>query len=217
MERFVLRGNSGCDLSVIESNGELIVKKKSRDESYNDRLYRQYIKQKNFASAVFSRTETYGFTVEDGRASFTMEYLNGMTMAEALRTMELSHIPVLGNVMMSVIPPDICRCEDANSAFRAKLASLEADQRMRDFPVSDAFARLRGFDWSWASGSPCHGDLTFENMILKDGQVYLIDFLDSFYDSWAIDVAKMLQDADLGWHYRYEGVLNNNLGSVCSA
>lgn len=207
----MLRGNSGCDISVIENSGRLIVKKTSRDERYNDRLYRQYVKQKGFTSSVFSPAETYGFALEDGRASFTMEYLNGMTMAEALRTLELSQVPGLGSVMMSVIPRDIRRCESANGAFRDKLASLEKDRRMDRFPVSNAFQQLRRFDWSWASGSPCHGDLTFENMILKDGHIYLIDFLDSFYDSWVIDVAKMLQDAELGWHYRYEGLLNNNL------
>lgn len=207
-----LRGNSGCNISVIENDGKLVVKKSARDKNYNDRLYRQYIKQKNYSSSVFSHTKTYEFAVEDGRASFTMEYLNGMTMAEALRTMELSQVPGLGKTMMSVIPQNIYRCENANNIFLAKIASLEADSKMRFFSVSDAFGRLRRFDWSWATESFCHGDMTFENMILgMGGDIYLIDFLDSFYDSWVIDVAKMLQDAELRWHYRYENVLNNNL------
>lgn len=37
-----------------------------------------------------------------------------------------------------------------------------------------------------------------------------IDFLDSFYDSWMIDAAKILQDADIMWSYRNVS-RNNNL------
>ena len=59
--------------------------------------------------------------------------------------------------------------------------------------------------------SECHGDMTLENMIIQDGEIYLIDFLDSFYNSWLIDVAKILQDADVLWSYRTYEKLNANL------
>lgn len=63
------------------------------------------------------------------------------------------------------------------------------------------------------SKSPCHGDLTLENIIVSSTKkLYLIDFLDSFYDSWMIDLAKLLQDLELGWSFRnYEENMTRNL------
>lgn len=206
-----LQGNSGCRIEVIRNGNGLVVRKSSQNVNYNDRLQRQYIKQKNYRSDVFFSVKTYGFEVKNSFFSFTMEYLNGITMAEALRTIELCYVPWLGKKLAMIIPMEISRNEDANKVFNEKLVSLEAEPEMKNFQVKEAFNRLFQFDWSWASKSPCHGDLTLENMILENGKIYLIDFLDSFYDSWAIDVAKILQDADLGWHYRYESRQNNNL------
>ena len=42
-----------------------------------------------------------------------------------------------------------------------------------------------------------------ENIIISPKKgIYLFDFLDSFIDSWLIDVAKLLQDLEVGWSYR---------------
>jgi len=46
-------------------------------------------------------------------------------------------------------------------------------------------------------------------LITSDKKIYLIDFLDSFFDSWMIDVAKLLQDIELCWSYRYEKMSTN--------
>ena len=63
---------------------------------------------------------------------------------------------------------------------------------------------MRSFDFSFVPRSSCHGDLTLENIIVTtNNELYLIDFLDSFYDSWMIDIAKLLQDLELKWSYRF--------------
>lgn len=207
----LLRGNSGCRIEVVETEDGLTVKKSAQDARYNERLYRQYVKQKNYKCEAFHRTEVYYYEIYKGLASFSMEYIQGVTMAEAMRTMELVQIPSWGRQFALIVPEHVAPCEKANEAFRGKIASLCAEQGMRDFNVSEAVKRLFDFDWSWASCSSCHGDLTLENMILKDGKIYLIDFLDSFFNSWVIDIAKILQDIDLGWHYRYDGTISHNL------
>jgi thiamine kinase-like enzyme len=70
--------------------------------------------------------------------------------------------------------------------------------------VKRALSHLKRVDWSRCEESSCHGDLTLENIIIRDGELYLIDFLDSFYNSWMIDVAKILQDIECFWSYRHE-------------
>ena len=47
--------------------------------------------------------------------------------------------------------------------------------------------------------SYCHGDLTLNNMLFVDSEIYLIDFLDSFIDSPIIDLVKLKQDLVYSW------------------
>ena len=207
-----LRGHSGCDITVVDTPEGLLVKKKATDRSYNQRLYAQYIKQKDYQSAVFRGTQVHScFLEDDGLLAFTMDYISGRTLAEAMHTIELYKILPLGNRFAALLPEKIVPNSSANVVFKSKIDALEKSISGSGFQAEAAFRALRRFDWSGASESPCHGDLTLENIILEGDEIYLIDFLDSFYDSWAIDLAKILQDADLHWHYRYEENLENNL------
>ena len=52
------------------------------------------------------------------------------------------------------------------------------------------------------TSSMCHGDLTFENIIIYNSDVYLIDFLDSFVETKYIDCAKVFQDIITMWSWR---------------
>ena len=52
--------------------------------------------------------------------------------------------------------------------------------------------------------SYCHGDLTLENIIVKDGTLYFIDFLDSYIHTKYIDLAKILQDVIYYWSWRHD-------------
>ena len=61
---------------------------------------------------------------------------------------------------------------------------------------------LAAHNWDKFCVTPCHGDMTLENIIIKDGRLYLIDFLDSFYDCWIMDAAALLQDVQVMWSYR---------------
>jgi hypothetical protein len=46
---------------------------------------------------------------------------------------------------------------------------------------------------------PCHGDLTLSNMIFKDNDIYLIDFLQTYLDSPLQDIIKIRQDTKHKW------------------
>lgn len=70
--------------------------------------------------------------------------------------------------------------------------------------INEAIALLQGHSWRRVIRTQCHGDLTLENIIVKDNQLYLIDFLDSFYDSWIMDISTIMQDVQTMWSYRHE-------------
>ncbi len=52
----------------------------------------------------------------------------------------------------------------------------------------------------------CHGDLTLSNIIFNDKGYYLIDFLDSFVESYWIDIIKLRQDCFYKWCLLYNGI-----------
>ena len=58
--------------------------------------------------------------------------------------------------------------------------------------------------------SKCHGDMTLENIIIKNDKIYFIDFLDSFYDSWFLDIGTLLQDVQVMWSYRFQKDVSMN-------
>jgi len=49
----------------------------------------------------------------------------------------------------------------------------------------------------------CHGDLTLSNMIVDNNKIYLIDFLKTFNDGIAQDIAKIYQEFKFGWSSKY--------------
>ena len=76
--------------------------------------------------------------------------------------------------------------------------------------IKQAFLHLEKYDWNKIPKTPCHGDLTLENILItKEKKVYLIDFLDSFCNSWMIDIAKLFQDLEYKWSYRNKTISVN--------
>ncbi|GHU00539.1 hypothetical protein FACS1894186_1320 [Alphaproteobacteria bacterium] len=100
---------------------------------------------------------------------------------------------------------------DGARIFAAKIAQLRG-KIPRGLPLAHkGLDALECFDFSRVPRSYCCGDLTLENIIVAgDGRLYLIDFLDSFYDSWQLDAAKLLQDLELKWSWR-RGQVSGNL------
>jgi hypothetical protein len=62
---------------------------------------------------------------------------------------------------------------------------------------------LRRRDWRGIPASPCHGDLTLENIILKaDKSVVFIDCDEPFASSFWLDFGKLFQDISGHWCIR---------------
>ena len=76
--------------------------------------------------------------------------------------------------------------------------------------INQSLDLLERHDWHKLTNSQCHGDMTLENIIVKDDRLYFIDFLDSFYDSWFLDIGTLLQDVQVMWSYRFEKDVNMN-------
>lgn len=201
-----LKGLSGCRLSLLKDDcGSYSVVKFSNSINYNQRLCAQYLKQigfKKFNNINAPKVFDYGEL--NGLAYFRMEFIKGQTLADLLRYADIDQVlPILNDILCM-----LCKSKnkknfmgDSLAAFRQKINSLRTSCKGLPY-FSEVFSRLDRYDWSDIPNTDCHGDLTTENIIISGKEIYLIDFLDSFYDTWFIDIAKLLQDFELGWSFR---------------
>ena len=201
MNCYNLGGHSGCQIHLIEDDdGNVFVRKVSKDEAYNKRLEIQCEKQKDFKSKFIKAPIVYrqGYT-EEGLFYFDMEYIQGMTLAEYIKTPEQKEL-VTEEEKQKII--DI---------FSNKISELKKCLVNKEEPViTKALYLLENHDWSIMKPSLCHGDMTLENIIIRNDCLYYIDFLDSFYDSWFLDVGTLLQDVQVMWSYRFQNEVSMN-------
>lgn len=219
VNRYNLGGHSGCQIYLIEDeDGKIFVRKISKDEEYNERLKAQSEKQTSFngepvkAPAVLNQ----GYT-EEGLYFFDMEYVQGITLAEYIKTMEIGKVKgLVESLVSSIIPKGSISSiptykSDVSQIFEKKLSGLRKTLSVHNNPVIDqSLALLEAHDWSKLTYSQCHGDMTLENIIVKNDKLYFIDFLDSFYDSWFLDIGTLLQDVQVMWSYRFQETVSMN-------
>ncbi len=206
MSTFVkaLSGYSGCHIHLYDDNGRLFVRKLSGSEGYNKRLERQIVKQAAFKHPILRAPQVYKTGYIDGCFYADMEYIDGKTVAALIRDGEYKAAhKAIYSVFTLFTPVDtvlvnaqdvvqkVASMHDALETFDAQ----ELCQKTLDILVSR--------NWE-THPAACHGDLTLENMIVKDGKVYLIDFLDAFHDCLEVDMAKMMQDLCCMWSFRHD-------------
>lgn len=219
MNCYNLGGHSGCQIFMVEENdGRVFVRKISKDKSYNERLKAQSKKQSTFSSSYIKTPEVYtqGYN-EEGLFYFDMEYIQGITLAEYIKTMEIGKVKGLVESLVASLVPQQQRAmsteEEAQVAaiFEQKIASLKESLAADNNPIiQQALEILETHDWSSLVPSVCHGDMTLENIIIKNDRLYFIDFLDSFYDSWFLDIGTLLQDIQVMWSYRFQKNVSMN-------
>lgn len=209
-----LGGHSGCKILLCEDeNNVAFVRKISSSKDYNYRLKIQAEKQKQFKSNSIKAPEVYtqGVT-ENGLYYFDMEYVQGITLAEYMKTVKV----VKERNLVEMIVHNIVEIKTSSEVvdeniFLNKIASLKDKLTvLNNKTINEAILMLQCHSWKRFCRTKCHGDLTLENIIIKDGQMYLIDFLDSFYDCWIMDISTLMQDVQAMWSYRYQDEVNIN-------
>lgn len=207
-----LNGHSGCQILLCKGSENYYVIKKAKDKMYNQRLEMQCQKQKNVHIGLFCSAKVYQqYYDKNNLFTFEMQYISGMTLAEYMRTIHLNEIKDIADLLLALIPKRMAYDKSAARIFNQKINDLKQSISVDCTVICDAFMILQDYSWDYIVPSPCHGDLTLENMIVSTNRIVLIDYLDSFYDSWLIDFAKIFQDIEIHWHYRFEEKLENNL------
>ena len=185
-----LKGHSGCKVELIGDR----VRKTSKSESYNPRLEAQILKQREFSSNKLRTPEILETGYDDSNLFFAeMEYIAGHKGSEFLTFASPDQISWFFSSIGDFIDDNLTEVPiDARDTVINKCSEIEG------FPMGE----ISSFNWDIDCGY-CHGDFTLENMIVFNSEIYLVDFLDSYFESPLIDASKLLQDGFFGWSYRH--------------
>ena len=214
MSQKSMGGHSGCQVILVEDNKKIFVRKISKNVEYNDRLKKQCEKQENYKNQYLKspRILDEGYT-KDGLYFFDMEYIQGESLAEYLQKVDVGKLKnIVEHITIQFCNKKEMMDSDVQHIFEEKIEQLKYDEKVKKHKIAiDALEILSVHKWGKFQQSSCHGDFTLENILVKNDELYLIDFLDSFYDSWLIDAGKLLQDVQTLWSYRYHEEMNLNL------
>lgn len=212
MKQIELIGHSGCRvLLIVPDSGRVFVRKISKSIPYNERLKRQCYKQKSYKSNFAFVPELFREGMIDGLFYFDMQYISGEIMSLLIKSCPVNKINYLAGFLVNIIKENkenevIDR--SANVVIEDKIKTLFDDigQYRNNRIIKIAFQMLFERKWLNLRKSTSHGDLTLENIIYDahNDKFFLIDFLDSFYDSWINDISKILLDLLVGWSFRYD-------------
>ena len=174
-----LRGHSGCKVVLCETDdGEVFVRKISSSIEYNERLEKQASKQEKFKGIKIKAPKVLrkGYTNDD-LFYFDMEYIKGITLSEYIKKIEIVKIRGIVETLALNILPESERSETCQDIFYNKISLLQNELSSLNNPiVNEALSVLAHHNWSKFVISPCHGDMTLENIIVKDDKLFFIDF-----------------------------------------
>lgn len=107
MQEFIknLVGHSGCNLFLYKDQDRIFLRKDAGSVDYNNRLKKQFIKQKKFNLKNINTPKIYEYGLDEkGVFYFDMEYINGITLSEYMRKIKVKEIVNLINLLFDALP-----------------------------------------------------------------------------------------------------------------
>ena len=201
-------GLSGCKLT-ISPDGK-IVSKFSSGVDYNFRLLNQAEKQKYFSGLKINNIKCPSVLSVDSNSeiySFNMEYISGNSYLDFLEYSSPSYIEsFISSIFLyldsiSKISSEKYSHTEFILSCRKKIDSI-IDKIPDNKFVNYLNNRIDACSDSNLSFTFCHGDLTLSNILFSSDSFYFLDFLDSYIESWVVDLVKLKQDLFYHWNLR---------------
>lgn len=222
MSEFKINGNSGCDLTIFEENGQLFVRKSSPSSSYNVRLKKQCVKQKqchdNNAIKSITVPDAY-FDMDNNQ--IIMPYVYGQSFIDKFEHSTVEDVNYILNTLYEFINNELEQCELKpidKEVFIKKLMSIREAGTSNVLVNNEDLQALTSKAIKYITSlnediclpvNVCHGDLTFSNIIFTNSKLCLIDFLDSFVETPLQDIIKLRQDTLYRWSLMMAKELDN--------
>lgn len=209
-----LPGLSGARVLLMTNNDRRwFVRKISKDPAGNERLRTQIAKQRMFRTAVGDVVrvpEILAHGEIEGLVYADMEFVRGRDGVTYVRHADRADLARLGDTFCAYIdtvahlPPGHTRSVSLFDALYGKLCEI---QRKTSAISNSTLARLFTaldrvrYVSDEIAGTLCHGDLTLENLVIDDQhRVWMLDLLDTPFEHYWQDIAKLHQDLEGGWY-----------------
>lgn len=191
---------SGCRLELTREGN---LRKYSSGSYYNSRLEAQAKKQDLFSKLTFRNLyipRIFAHGEEDGIFFFEMEYVSGSCLREFIASADKKDLDFLLETLFFFISTASQQSKpfDAKREVTLKIKELMVKSSHADF----LFFLLKLIDHKSEFIVPktmCHGDLTLSNIIFHKNRLFLVDFLDSYIETFICDLAKIKQDMFYTW------------------
>jgi hypothetical protein len=79
-----------------------------------------------------------------------------------------------------------------------KIQSLGSFHQYLNF-FSYLCEKIKNISYTGVDKTFCHGDLTLSNILFTSDSIFFLDFLDSYIESWIVDLVKIKQDLFYLW------------------
>jgi hypothetical protein len=205
-----LSGHSGCKIYLLEEGPNIYVRKYSASVNYNERFLNQINKQSSFEYLNIKSPKILKQYYENGLLGCDMEFIRGYQFNEWYYLIPSKELDSIVDSLLMFISCNYknSTCINKHTEIHEKIDSLNNSiyipKKVLDF--------IKNVDYSNVPVGLCHGDLTFENIIIdNEKNIFLIDFLDSFIESPLIDIGKLYQETHLLWSFRNSNSKMNNI------
>lgn len=172
-----MKGLSGCKITitletVIKEGGARLVKQSHKQKAYNERLKLEGL----FVPKVYIITNK----------STVMQRAYGKPLLEVIEELPAEKVLGIADKIVSFIR--WCKEQKVDST--------------KDLGLTTSQKTGLKTTLSLLEESPCHGDLTLENMMYDEetDTLWLLDFLDSYHEHYLLDLVAPLQNSKLLFH-----------------
>lgn len=209
---YPLSGHSGARVVLHSKGSDSFVRKTAANPAASARLKAQADKQHAFwmLGLPFPRVRMQHLDAA-GIASFDMHYIPGRTIANAVTDGGAFDPATVVKAVERLTWIFETQAGDKLAAglFEDKIRQIERRMSheiedadlLRDIHTCAQMLLVR--NWAGIPATPCHGDLTLENILLTAGKsIAFIDCDDGFASSYWLDFGKLFQDIDGHWCIR---------------
>lgn len=220
MKKIEVEGHSGCYIDIKKENDMLVIDKYTKSNKYISRLKAQFNKQKKASKTNVTKGIIVPKIIKTdeswpGEYHGIMEYVYGKNFVQFFEYADKmtidKFITTICEFIRNEIESSTCEIEYETDELYKKWESVKKNMiniYKNDSPhyssimkiikqCDEIFKPNMKFENFYVNN--CHGDLTFSNIIFRDNEYALIDFLDSFIESPIMDIVKLRQDTKYKW------------------
>jgi len=204
MPNYIRLGLSGCKLEFVSDN---VIRKTSQSTEYNPRFEKQIQKQQQFFGIKLNNISTpkilnVGYSKD--LLYCDMEYIDSSIFTEKFQQSSFNDITYYTKTLFNYVDTirftnESYSSDEIKTCVIEKLEQLHKKSKYQDL-ITNVITHVKYGNFDSVEKNNCHGDLTLSNMLFTNRDIYFIDFLDSYVESFLIDLVKIKQDLYYKWN-----------------